>query len=561
MSAYGKMLSTSACLMTGLLLLSGCKDSSDENTRSPEDTPPQVSEITPADNATGVSRDAVVTAKFSEDMLGTSVSDRTVHLSRTGSDVPASVTFDGASNVATLTPEKPLSLLGHYQLTLDAAVADLSGNELSSPVTSSFTVRDGAWGNTATPFNIQQPRSKFDVQVATDTDGNAIAAWVTAQNKPVSSRYTPEAGWSTPVDLYDNDYNLATAGTPRVAIDNEGNATAVWFTYYNNQGYYILSNRYTKGSGWGKAVKIDDDYVYPGVIRLGFDEQGNALVIWSGRSPTSIYRVRTNRYSQQSESWGDATTIASTSNSIDLNKPQIATTADGNGFAVWVQDNAGTCTIQVSRYSADNSVWSAAQNVGPGACSARPQIGADGAGNAIVAWEQIAGSVVSIQANRYLAGEGWGTAQEIESNVRGGTNPQIAVTPKGDAVVVWRQPMPMDAGYWNRASRYVQQSNIWSQPENIDAGNSDEIGYPQVALDVDGNALTLWLRVVNSKDEVRATRYVADSGWNAPVTISSENPVYTTTSLQIAVDSSGAGTAFWVQTPGSDSYIYRKRFD
>lgn len=558
MSAYRKMLSTSACLMTGLLLLSGCKDSSDGNTRSPEGTPPQVSEITPADNATGVSRDAVVTTKFSEDMLGTSISEHTVHFSRNGSDVPASLTFDGVSNVATLTPEKPLSLLGHYQLTLDAAVADLSGNELSSPVTSSFTVRDGAWDDTATPFNLQQTLDK-DVQVATDADGNAIAAWVTAQNKPVSSRYTPEAGWSTPVDLYDNDYNFATAGTPRVAIDNEGNATAVWFTYYNNGGYYILSNRYTKGSGWGKAVKIDDDYVYPGVIRLGLNEQGSALVIWSGRSPTSIYRVRTNRYSQQSGSWGDATTIASTSNSIGLKNPQIATTADGNGFAVWVQDNAGTCTIQVSRYSADNSVWGAAQNVGPGACYPKPQIGADDAGNAIAVWTQLAGSIWSIQANRYSAGEGWGTAQEIESNVLGTTNPQLAVTPKGDALVVWNHYM--DTKYRNRASRYVLQRNSWSQPENIDADDSDNTGSPRVAIDVDGNALALWLRDENSNNEVRAVRYVADSGWNAPVTISSENPAATKSSLQIAVDSSGAGTAFWVQTTGSDSYIYRKRFD
>ncbi|WP_323750994.1 Ig-like domain-containing protein [Marinobacter sp.] len=544
-------------------LLAGCGGSSDSASteQAPADTtPPSVTSVTPAAGMTDVQRDVELTASFNEDMLGTSVSDRTVHLSLNGSDVPASVTFDGASNVATLTPEKPLSLLGHYQVTLDAAVADLSGNGLSSSVTSSFTVRDGAWGNTATPFNIQQPLDKFDVQIATDTDGNAIAAWVTAQNKPVSSRYTPEAGWSTPVDLYDNDYNYAIAGTPRVAIDNEGNATAVWFTYYNNGGYYILSNRYTKGSGWGTAVKIDDDYVYPGVIQLGFDEQGNALVIWSGRSPTNIHRVRTNRYSQQSESWGDATTIASTSDSIDLKEPQIATSADGNGFAVWVQDNAGTCTIQVSRYSADNSVWGAAQNVGPGLCSAKPQIGADGAGNAIVAWEQ-AESVFSIQANRYTAGEGWGTIQEIEPNVLAETYPQIAVTPKGDAMVVWRQRQPMYTGYWIRASRYMKQSNSWSQPENIDEGDSDEIRFHQVALDVDGNALALWRHVENSKDEVRAARYVAGSGWNAAVTISPENPAYTTTSLQITVDPSGAGTAFWVQTPGSDSDIYRKRFD
>jgi|GEM_PF-1204298 len=562
MSDYRSLFLKSFCLVTGLFLLSGCNDNNNDGTASSEN--PQVSSVMPADSAAGVSPDTKITAAFAEDMLGTSISERTVRLSRNGTDVPAGVTFDGASNVVTLTPVLGLGLLGHYQFTLDAAIADLSGNALSSPVTSSFTVRDGVWGETATSFNFQE-RNSEDVQVATGTDGEAFAVWVTDNGNPVSSHYTPEEGWSLPADLDDGSY-AAGKRHPQIAIDNEGNAIAVWQTYFNNGSYTLGSNRYTKAGGWGTAVTIGATPIHLVLSQqnekalLGFDEQGNALVIRAGRnySPPGGFLVLVNRYSKQDGSWGGETPIVS-SGLLELRQAQFTITADGSAFATWVQAiSSSDCAIQASRY-APGSGWTAAEIVGPGLCLSEPQIGMDEEGNAIVVWNQPSGPTPNIWANRYSAGEGWGTAQMIESDGEGTSRgPQVAVTPKGDALVVWRKNNGMSDR--NRASRYSQQSDSWSQPENISAGDSDSVESPRLALDVDGNALAVWRRDINGKSEVRAGRYAVGSGWKAPLIITSDQAV-PQTAVQVAVDSDGTGIVYWTRPLGSDSRIYSKRFD
>ena len=183
----------------------------------------------------------------------------------------------------------------------------------------------------------------------------------------------------------------------------------------------------------------------------------------------------------------------------------------------------------------------------------------DEEGNAIVVWNQPSGPTPNIWANRYSAGEGWGTAQMIESDGEGTSRgPQVAVTPKGDALVVWRKNNGMSDR--NRASRYSQQSDSWSQPENISAGDSDSVESPRLALDVDGNALAVWRRDINGKSEVRAGRYAVGSGWKAPLIITSDQAV-PQTAVQVAVDSDGTGIVYWTRPLGSDSRIYSKRFD
>lgn len=562
MSDYRPLFLKSFCLVTGLFLLSGCNDNNSGGTASSESS--QVSSVMPADSTAGVSPDTTVTAAFAEDMLGTSISERTVRLSRNGNDVPAGVTFDGASNVVTLTPDSRLGLLGHYQFTLDASIANLSGNALSSPVMSSFTVRDGVWDETATSFNIQETNT--DVQVATGNDGQAFAVWATANGNPVSSHYTPEEGWSSSVNLDGGGFS-AVKRYPQIAIDNEGNAIAIWQTYVNNGSYSLSANRYTKDEGWGEAVTIGTAPIYLGLSQqnekalLGFDEQGNALVIRAGKNygPPGTYQVLANRYTKQSDSWSGETPIAS-NGSLKLLHTQFTITADGSAFATWVQESSSSvCAIQASRYAPGGGDWTDAEIVGPGLCASEPQIGADDEGNAIVVWNQPSGLTPNIWANRYSVGEEWGTARMIETDDEGASRgPQLAVTPKGDALVVWRKNNGMSDR--NRASRYSQQSDSWSQPENISAGDSDSVESPRLALDVDGNALAVWERDVNGELEVRAARYAVDSGWKAPETISSDKSVPKNL-VQIAVDSAGVGTAYWVQSLNSDSYIYSNRFD
>jgi hypothetical protein len=117
------------------------------NTTLPVDTtPPTVTAITPASAATGVSAAANLTATFSEAMDASTINTNTFELRDAGNVlVPATVSFNSASNVATLDPTPSLNTAGVYTATVrggltDPRAKDLAGNALAANRTWSFTI-------------------------------------------------------------------------------------------------------------------------------------------------------------------------------------------------------------------------------------------------------------------------------------------------------------------------------------------------------------------------------------------------------------------------------------
>lgn len=124
--------------------------------------PPTVISTTPADLATGVMLDALVTAVFSEAMDPASIDETSFTLSRDGIPVSASVTFDPATRTAMLDPLIYFSTSTTYEAMLSTAVRDSAGNPMASMVPWSFTTtpqeRDGLGTavGPAGPFNPDQ---------------------------------------------------------------------------------------------------------------------------------------------------------------------------------------------------------------------------------------------------------------------------------------------------------------------------------------------------------------------------------------------------------------------
>jgi fibronectin type 3 domain-containing protein len=107
----------------------------------PDLTAPTVTSLTPADGSAGLNVGTPVTAKFSRQMQGSTLSSSTFTLKTLGgSVVPASVTFDQSTNSATLTPQVALGYGVTYRATLMAGgPKDLAGNGLASDVQTTFT--------------------------------------------------------------------------------------------------------------------------------------------------------------------------------------------------------------------------------------------------------------------------------------------------------------------------------------------------------------------------------------------------------------------------------------
>lgn len=139
----------------------------------PDTTPPTVVSTTPSSGATGVPVNSAITVKFSEGMDPSTINANTVQLRNAANAlVSASVSYDGPTLTATLTPTAVLSTSSTYTLTVvggasDPRVKDLAGNALAASLSRSFTTAAtnpcGANAIAAENCLTGNPKSEWDI--------------------------------------------------------------------------------------------------------------------------------------------------------------------------------------------------------------------------------------------------------------------------------------------------------------------------------------------------------------------------------------------------------------
>jgi hypothetical protein len=122
---------------------------------------------------------------------------------------------------------------------------------------SRYSAGSGSWGS-ATLLSPADAGEDGYARVSMDDAGNAMAVWRQAGvvYSVYASRFLATGpSWENSVLLETDD--SGDAGSPEVAMDGAGNATAVW-AQFDGVTTHPRANRYTAGSGWGKDVRIDN---------------------------------------------------------------------------------------------------------------------------------------------------------------------------------------------------------------------------------------------------------------------------------------------------------------
>jgi hypothetical protein len=109
-------------------------------------TAPTITAVSPSEGATGVNPTTKITTTFSEALTPTSVNPTTFSIVKAGTAtaVAATVTYDAASQVATLRPSRKLESGVTYTATVKggaSGIEDLAGNQLAADKLWSFTTR------------------------------------------------------------------------------------------------------------------------------------------------------------------------------------------------------------------------------------------------------------------------------------------------------------------------------------------------------------------------------------------------------------------------------------
>ena len=155
---------------------------------------------------------------------------------------------------------------------------------------------------------------------------------------PIRARlYTAGSGWGAAGLVSDEG---ADAHDPQVAVDDGGNAIAVW-RQLDGVRSDVWANRYVAGTGWSGAALIErEDSDSAKEPQLAIDAGGNALVVWRlGSDDTFSGRIWANRYVAGS-GWGEAALLDPDLGG-DAYRPQVSMERSGNAVAVWDQLGEG----------------------------------------------------------------------------------------------------------------------------------------------------------------------------------------------------------------------------
>jgi hypothetical protein len=492
---------------------------------------------------------------FDEAVDNASIDSASFRLILAGREVEGTISPGGDN--ALFVPAAPLSLLARYECRITTGIRDLAGNAMANEYAWSFTTRDGSWSGAESVDNGTQPSvippdGAFP-RVALDNGGNAIAVWPQSGGifKEIrANRYEPGTGWGTGRVISSN--LSGDAQLPQVAVDPDGNATVVWMQAEGAvQG--IWACRYEVGSGWGAPQRVDSSDARAWNPQVATDSAGRALVVWVQGGGGVGNAVWSSRY-EPGTGWGAAQVLQDAGNS---NAAFVAMDRAGNAVAVWDQSDGIRYNVWARACGAGGE-WGVPQPVESGdGSTGTPQLAMDEAGNAVVAWSQVDGGRNHILANRFGFGTGWGTARQVDPGVGpDGSSPQVAVGSNGNAVIGW---YANEGGVWTAWASTNPDGTGWGTPVRIGPATINS-SIPRVAMDSYGNAVAAWMQWSGTGFDLWSSRFGKDSGWGSPQLL--ETGSGNIASIPgVAMHPEGKAVVVWGQGDGDYGKVWANRFE
>jgi hypothetical protein len=232
-----------------------------------------------------------------------------------------------------------------------------------------------------------------------------------ACGQPRSSPPTaPVTAWQdAPLLAQDNEWG---AFDHHEAVDAQGHTLAVW-EQFDGERFNIWANRKALGGGWGVAQLIETDNAGSAYNpRVAVDSQGNAVAVWQ-QFDGAHSRIAANRY-VVGTGWSKARWI-DTPNTLDAHAPQVSFDSQGNAVAVWQHKRGQRTRIAANRMVA-GAGWGLAAPIesGNGFASA-PHFAVDAQGHLMALWQLQGSKDTTVHTTRYLAGAGWGSDHLVKS--------------------------------------------------------------------------------------------------------------------------------------------------
>jgi hypothetical protein len=289
--------------------------------------------------------------------------------------------------------------------------------------------------------------SAYGEKLAVAANGDAAVIW-NQDNGLWSNSFTRTDGWGASAQQLDatGDKNQ----NPQLAIDAAGNAIALWTVATSQDNDALQAKYYHAGVGWdANPTVIQSESGKVASPHIGFDAQGNALVMWfQDGDPTGAVRwdITLNRYNVKSNSWDTAQRFATLNGGTNAATAFIKQAIDpqGNALVIWGDDSSGAYQLNANHYVA-GSGWD--NTITLDATAYEGDVAIDAAGNGVAVWQCNDMNLGTVCSSRYSTISGWSEAigHYTENTVNEVVHPILASNSAGNAYVVWTELSRMAA--------------------------------------------------------------------------------------------------------------------
>lgn len=338
-----------------------------------------------------------------------------------------------------------------------------------------------------------------------------------------------------------------------IGLDNDGTATAVWTDTYG----IVYASRENGGRfGVGVPIKNVDT---PSEMVMDESPNGNAIVVWTdvgGASQNVRAAVRIGK--------GNGFDTGVVISGSFTNGAFIDAAISDSGRAVVGWTNGGDSPAALASLY-DRSSFSGPVTLESGNAATNTRVGIDGAGNAIAVWDHDTQSDDRIMGATAPAGGTFGAPFMIEQLGQGAGNPEIAVNGAGEAILAYEDVVPSEectgsCSLFRVETRYGNVSGAFGAvqptPPNNESGYAP--GAHEVAIDEGGAAAILTSTNVEGQASVLA-RVSDPSGALGPIqTLSDADAVAGPTigNSGLGLDAGGGEfAAIWVNDDNGDGDV------
>ncbi len=244
---------------------------------------PHVLSVSPADGSTNIAFDTSIRVKFDTAVLGSSVNPKSFVISDSkGTRINGDFSFSGDMKSLTFRPANPFSFMTKYNILLGNTISSNKGIRLEKSSEFSFITEAEKKWNTPAPFLTDNGTFGGSVDLAMDSNGNAIVAFIEIENlKSWISRCEFRNGaWG---EVQKICMSRSNAGVPKVAMNDNNEAVIVWvewdatYTGEDENPVYtqeLFSSSYRDGE-WSSPELIQgmNDY-----ISVAIGNNGDAIL-------------------------------------------------------------------------------------------------------------------------------------------------------------------------------------------------------------------------------------------------------------------------------------------